>query len=371
MVQAMIRIIKLFGRLNPGGAEIRTLELITEINKRKVPNLEFHILVLSGEKGSLDETFTEQGVKIHYMRLYRVDFMIKFIKLIRKEKINVLYSNVFLFSGVFMLIGWFLRVPIRISHIRTLFDEKEDYKRRIRNIVLKYLIRRFSTTIIGVNRSVLKRNFGKYLGEDEKYKILPNGISVKEINKNNPFKKDQINIIHIGRQVVAKNHFKLIGTFIKLNEFYPDSVLHLIGHVDDEINRKIQKVVQENNLQERVINWGVQEEIPKFFEGKNLLIFPSTREGLPGVILESLAYGVPVLASNIEPHLELNEYFKNVNIVDLKKSNLEWAKKAKSIIENNLTLNDEKIIEDFKSSPYNLKNHVDNYLRIILNEKPN
>ena len=299
----MKRILKIFGRLDAGGAELRTLDLIREINHRNLADVKFHILCLSGEKGILDEEFKNYGVKIHYLKLKSLEFLPRFFVLLKKEEINVIYSNVFLFSGIFMFIGWLLNVPERITHIRTLFDEKSNFIRTIRNVVLKKAITLFSTSLIGVNKAVIIENFGRSQLDIQKTEVLYNGLRVnvneKYINKINSG-GNQLNIIHIGRQVSAKNHNKLIEVFIEIAKINPNSHLYLIGKQDKLITKQLEIRLTENNLSHKVNFVGVVSDVEKYFIGKNLLIFPSKREGLPGVVLESVKNGVPVLASNLK-----------------------------------------------------------------------
>lgn len=361
----MKKVLKTFSKLNAGGAEVRTLEMITEINNRQIDGIEFHIIALSGEAGILDNKFKEQGVKIHYIKLKNYKFLFEFIKLINKEKINVLYSNIFLFSGVFMLLGRILNVPLRISHIRTLFDEKETKFRKFRNYFLKNLIIKYSTYIIGVNKAVLSRNFKRFELNNSQYKVLFNGIKSRKQMNTDTKAGERINIIHIGRQVPAKNHIKLLEIFIEVNKFYPESTLHLIGQTNEKINEKILDVIKKYKIEKNVKILGVRDDVSHLLNNKNIMIFPSMREGLPGVVLEALACGVPVLASNIEPHQELVSYFTDVTVMDLNDSNINWAKKTLEICHSKEYLNSSNIIEEFNNSPFNLKNHVDEYLKII------
>lgn len=364
-----MKVLKVFGKLDPGGAELRTLELLTEISKTE-SNIEFHILVLSGEKGILDTEFENKKVKIHYIKLKKVSFLKKFVELIKNEKIDVLYSNVFLFSGIFMLLGYLLKVPKRIAHIRTLYDEKKGFLRNIRNKILICLIKNFSTQIVGVNKSVIIENFGKNQLKNKKTRILYNGFKFNEASceKEKKNVQTEFNIIHVGRQVKAKNHIKLINIFAEITHKIPNSRLYLVGKTNEKIMNDINEILIKEKICDKVEFLGIQNDMDSIFANKDILIFPSEREGMPGVILESLKNGVPVLSSSISPHKELQEFFPSIITFDLSKSNTEWAEVAVKMRQKNFNT-----VSEFKKSPFFLNIHLENYLKLLNHNssKPN
>jgi glycosyltransferase involved in cell wall biosynthesis len=68
------------------------------------------------------------------------------------------------------------------------------------------------------------------------------------------------------------------------------------------------------------------------FRHAALFVLPSDLEGLPIVLLEALAYGVPVLASNIPPNVEVlgenGEYFRAGDVDDLSRALADCLERA-------------------------------------------
>lgn len=77
------------------------------------------------------------------------------------------------------------------------------------------------------------------------------------------------------------------------------------GILNQESYDILSKLRQENNLEESVSFCGVNENIPDILKNYNLFIFPSRVEGLPLSLLEGLAAGLPVIASNISGSNEM------------------------------------------------------------------
>ena len=64
-------------------------------------------------------------------------------------------------------------------------------------------------------------------------------------------------------------------------------------------------LVAELGLQDRVTFHGFRDDAGEWMADAGCLLFPSFQEGLPLTVLEALAVGLPVLASDIEPHRPL------------------------------------------------------------------
>jgi glycosyltransferase involved in cell wall biosynthesis len=70
---------------------------------------------------------------------------------------------------------------------------------------------------------------------------------------------------------------------------------------DGELNDKIEKMLARSKIQGKanLLRWVEQEEIPSYLNDMKVLVVPSSREGLPNIVLESMACGTPVLATPV------------------------------------------------------------------------
>lgn len=99
-----------------------------------------------------------------------------------------------------------------------------------------------------------------------------------------------------------KNVVASVRAFARLRERHPDMphALVLVGYtmagyteVDDEIRRL--------GLEDRVVKtgWTESADIPAHYAGADLVVFPSLHEGFGLPVVEGMASGVPVVASNV------------------------------------------------------------------------
>ena len=104
-------------------------------------------------------------------------------------------------------------------------------------------------------------------------------------------------LLYVGRLSEEKGIFILIDAYKKVVKFYPDSKLMIIGDGPDHIRLKmyIDKLKISNNC----ILMGKQNNLVTYYNNADIFILPSLREGIPNVILESMACGLPIISTNV------------------------------------------------------------------------
>lgn len=113
-------------------------------------------------------------------------------------------------------------------------------------------------------------------------------------------KKDDdltIHFIHIGRFNEVKNHELLINAFNILLRCNPNCDLTLAG--DGTLFEKIKDQVKELGIEDKVNFLGNVIDVPKLLENMSVFVLPSKTEAFPVSILEAMASGLPIIASNV------------------------------------------------------------------------
>jgi len=112
-------------------------------------------------------------------------------------------------------------------------------------------------------------------------------------------------ILNIGMMVERKNIINLVLALKNLPSLYK---LLLIGPGDAEYLKKLDKVISDNHLQDRVVQGGYAPypEVPIAMQVADVFVLPSSFEGTPKVVMEALSCGVPVLASGFKLEEEIS-----------------------------------------------------------------
>ena len=126
--------------------------------------------------------------------------------------------------------------------------------------------------------------------------VLHNAVSVRERNE---YHKDAKNLLFYGVLVQRKGIDDLLRAFRAIVDDIPEDITLTIYGADLEHN--IQEKIQSYHLEGRAVylGWLSREDQEQCFSKTMLNILPSYNEGLPMTILETMAYGIPNIATNI------------------------------------------------------------------------
>jgi len=107
--------------------------------------------------------------------------------------------------------------------------------------------------------------------------------------------KDHV-VLNVARLVKQKGQGHLIRVFKKVNDENPNSKLVIIG--DGPLRPYLEKLISDLCLEEKVLMLGWRSNPFKYMARSKLFCFPSTREGFPNVVVESLACSLPVMSAD-------------------------------------------------------------------------
>ena len=307
---------------------------------------------------------------------YSINSFFKGLKLIKKEKIDLIHSNNFAPA----LSGSFLSNFTKIPHITTVHDVfslcgdnywkewgKQSDISKI-NVLLsplfeKLLIKLKHNAIHTVSEAT-KEDLIKFGAKTPIY-VINNAIEIK----NQDFKiiTNPYQFVYVGRLVFYKNLEVIIKAVKIVSENYPKIKLILVGSGPHKKN--LENLVRELKLLDNIQFSGfVSSSEKKIFLAKSLaLLFPSLCEGFGLVILEAFEQNKPVVVSDIKPLSDIVTHNKTGYVVK-PLDEKEWAKAITKIIENpvqskNMGYQGRKLLEQ----QYNLEKMVEKVINMYRN----
>ena len=140
----------------------------------------------------------------------------------------------------------------------------------------------------------------------DKITVVPNGVDVRrylpDADKRKQRKKLGLDSEARIISVVAtfkeqKGHRYLIEAVPSLKNRFPDLLILLIG--DGELKQELENLTNQSDLSDTIKFLGARGDIPDLLSASDLFVLPSLWEGLPMALVEAMASGLPIVATEV------------------------------------------------------------------------
>lgn len=125
-------------------------------------------------------------------------------------------------------------------------------------------------------------------------------------------------IIFVGSLQIVKGLKYLIEAFKIVKYKIPELKLILVGEGDER--KELERLVKKNQLEKQITFMGnvLNNNIPEYMTASDIFVLPSLSEGFPLVILEAMASGLPIIATNVRGISEIIKEGENGFLVEPK-----------------------------------------------------
>jgi glycosyltransferase involved in cell wall biosynthesis len=305
-----------------GGGEVVFINVAKGMSKKG-----HNVDVISHKlKNTSDEQI--QGLNIHRINpklnnqlpsildnfLFLILGIIQGIKIIRRNKIDVIHSNNFISVIVGKTLSKIFNIPFvtTIHHVYyqtpELWDKwaKQEGVSKLSKILGPFLEKRTIKMNADAIHTVSKSTYDdvKKINKKSKVIMITNGLYPEKYEGYFSEEFDDY-IVFIGRLVFYKNVNFLINAFIHVLEKIPNAKLVIIG--DGPLKGELSDLVTKNHLEKNIIFIGFNDGDTKYelLAKSTALVQPSLAEGSSMVAIEAFALGKPVLMSNLKCSNEL------------------------------------------------------------------
>ena len=304
-----MKILVLHGHLSMGGEERVLLNVLRNLVEL---NYDVDLLITWNHKeNNLFENEIPKKVNYEFLfdsyngknklikEIYRIKAKTTYLKKIEKKIKNEKYDIVIDYSSNLLKYNNFdIKIPVFAwIHFSLTFGEKLTLE-KIKKYKKQY--KKYSK-IFAITR-VMKEEFINKVGiEKKKVELVYNPIDLKLIEKKaenvekkyeNYLKQDYF--LQVSRLTQQKQPEHLVDIYYKLKQAGIKEKLYFIG--DGEKKEIIKQKIKEYNLEDDIILLGQIENPYPFFKNAKLFVHTAKYEGLPTVLLESLALGTPVVS---------------------------------------------------------------------------
>lgn len=328
-----------------------------------------HEVVICSGGGVLNNTINNSRIRYYQIEelliskrgIYsNIKAIYKLWKILREEKIEVIHCH-----NAYVAI---------LAYISSIFSLKQI---RIINTVHgvgKEWVNRFLPMKIMVVSNYVKNRLLAAKVKENKIVVLENGVidletynienTYKNIREEIGVKQEEYLIGVVGIMTGKKGHIEAIHTFEEILKLNSNKCFKLCLVGDGPLQREYEQYCKEKNLEKDIIFLGRRNDIPAIMKSLDMLIHLSSSETFGMVLVEAMAMGKVVVASNLGGIPEIIEDGENGFLVDKDKF-YENARLIKEI-SNNIELIariKENNLKKVKES-YLLNNTIEKLLKI-------
>lgn len=316
MTRAPIRVMLGITDLDVGGAEKCLTELACRVDPAR-----FRLSVVSlAPRPSGDDRLVrriaERGIPLLFLDCRGCRDLPKALahwsQWIRRQRPDVLQT--FLFHANFLgrIAGRLTGVPVVISGIRV----AERFAGW--HLALDAVTAGWVDQYVCVSRSVAEFSVTRGLLPPHKVSVIPNGVEIDSEwrrrragfpSGESPNLGSQVvagtarRVTFIGRLVLQKGVDVLLRSAATWLRLFPDTMLQIVG--DGPQRSQLADLAVRLGIDRRVAWLGYRSDVADILKATDLFVLPSRWEGMPNALLEAMAAGCPVVASDVEGVAEI------------------------------------------------------------------
>jgi glycosyltransferase involved in cell wall biosynthesis len=249
--------------------------------------------------------------------------------LMRRERFTIVHTHTPK-PGLFgQLAAKMAGVPIIISTVHGYFfhDNMSPLMRQF-YITLEKVAALCSSTILSQNKEDIQTAISEKICPPTKIRLLGNGIDLAQFN---PQRYSDAEVISYRRQLGLANNTQVVG-FVgrlaarrkgfldllaagqKVIAQFPDTRFLIVGGTDSGKEDAIEPSIAEKyDLADHCLFLGHRPnaELPILYRLMNMLVLPSLFEGVPRVVMEAAAMGIPAVVTDVKGNREVVEPHRN------------------------------------------------------------
>jgi glycosyltransferase involved in cell wall biosynthesis len=313
-----------------GGAERSLLDLIPWLIERDVVPI---IACVYGKKGGFEDEALRSGLDVRVLPgRHKLAKIMALRQLIRRERPSLVYTALFDSDVLGRIAAIGMNVPVMTNLANTAYDDARLGDPNVNRVRLRiaqwidgFTARHLTDHFHAISHAV-KESTVAHLGvAPEKITVVKRGRDARllgepsdsrrsEVRKRLRLDQDAEVILAVGRQEYQKGHRYLIDAFAHVITSSPRARLVVAGrkgHATLDLAQQVGRL----GLSDVVTILGHRDDIADVMAAADLFVFPSLYEGLGGALIEAMALGLPVVASDLPALREVVRAGENADLV--------------------------------------------------------
>jgi glycosyltransferase involved in cell wall biosynthesis len=319
VINKRIKVLECIRQGQIGGGESHLLSLVENIDRAM-----FEPVVLSFTGGPMIERLQRLGVPVtifHTEKPFDIRLWKRVQKWLKEEKIDLVHAHGTRANSNVLWAAKSLHIPVVYTiHGWSFHDDQSFFIKKIR-VWGERLLTAKSTINISVSET--NRETGTHHFSGFQSVVINNGIDLNKFDPERQYKKirqelnipsDATVVLFLARFTLQKQPVTLIKSFTEAAEKNQNLFLIMVG--DGEQRPEVEKIFSSSKFKNRIRVLPFREDVPDLLSAGDIFVLPSLWEGMPIALLEAMAMGKAIIATNADGTREILKHKKNGYLID-------------------------------------------------------
>ena len=304
----------------------------------------------------------KKGVRVYYFGYGKFSFknITGILNLIEKEKADILHLHGYSAAN-------FGRIAGRRKGIINVVHEHAVLRTLPHQYMADLILRNYTDAGIAVSESVKDFMIASRSIPPKKIRVIWNGINIDKFKKS-----DHKDIKKKRQELGIPENVHIVGTITRLRkekgtEYFIKAVPSILGEFSDvyflivgdgSLRTQLESLTMELNISDKVRFLGFRNDIVELLSLFDINVIPSLTEGFPLSLVEAMALGNVIVATEVGGMKEIAEDGKNVLFVH-PKNPLEIGEKVKLLLRNTKLSETLSISAKLLSKEFSIEKSID------------
>ena len=302
----------MIGSMGLGGAEAQLATLIAELQKR---GCHCELFVLEAQ-GVLREHYRASGITVHdggydstRARWWRVlqiaRALIRACLVARRRRPDVLHAFLPLTNFLGSIAGRLTAVPLIVTSRRALGTHQD---RHLWWRPCDRTAARLSHVVLANCTAVAADAMARDCVAAARLRVIPNGIDAQayqraaahrdDVRRALGLAADHLGVVVVGNLIAYKGHADLLEAVQRVRIGQPRARYFLVGE-DRGIGAELRRHAQRIGVEDAVCFLGQRDDVAELMSAMDVFVLPSHEEGFSNALLEAMASGLAVVATDV------------------------------------------------------------------------
>ncbi|MGI9952918.1 glycosyltransferase [Moorellaceae bacterium AZ2] len=289
-----------------GGAETQLVRLATRLKAR---SWEVKVVSMLPPQAYVEE-LEAAGIPIESLGMRRgvpdPRALFRFASILRLEQPQVVHSHMVHANLLARLARPLARVPVLVCTVHTINEggRHREWAYRLTDFLCDLTTQ--------VSQSGLERYVRVRAVPQHKIRFIPNGVDTDRFRPNPEARarlRHELGLgnvfswLAVGRCEEAKDYPNMLRAFAMVLREHGNTVLLIAGQ--GSLREEAEQLANQLGLREKVHFLGLRKDVPELMNAVDAYVMSSAREGMPMVLLEAGATGLPIVATDVGGNREV------------------------------------------------------------------